>query len=305
MSVYDSNTDALADVVSETPEELFRHRSLWRDAARRFTRNKVAMIGLFFVIVLTFVALSAGVIAPKGYDNQVYVDAWQPPSREHPMGTDPFGRDVWTRIMYGARISLSVALVVNLVAFIVGMPVGAAAGWFGGGFDYALMRIVDIMSAFPTLLFAILLLSILGSGLVNLWIAMSVTSWIGVSRLVRGQVLSLREHDYTLAAQCIGASNWRIMRRHMLPNALAPLIVSLTLAIPSAIMTEAGLSFLGIGVNAPVPSWGKMLEEYLPYMQTYPYLSVFPAIMIAITMYSFTLMGDGLQEALDPTKVER
>jgi ABC-type dipeptide/oligopeptide/nickel transport system permease subunit len=263
------------------------------------------MISLFFAVLLALIALFAGLIAPEGYDHQVYTQAWQPPSREHPMGTDPFGRDVWTRIMYGALISLSVALVVNLVAFIIGVPVGAAAGWFGGWFDYALMRIVDIMSAFPTLLFAILLMSALGSGLVNLWIAMSVTSWIGVSRLVRGQVLSLREQDYTLAARCIGASNWRIMRRHMLPNALAPLIVALTLAIPSAIMTEAGLSFLGIGVNAPTPSWGKMLEEYLPYMQTFPYLSVFPAIMIAITMYSFTLMGDGLQEALDPTKAER
>jgi ABC-type dipeptide/oligopeptide/nickel transport system permease subunit len=280
------------------------HRSLWRDAARRFTRNKLAMVGLFFVILLTMIAIFAPVLAPEGYDHQVYADAWQPPSREHPMGTDPFGRDVWTRIMYGARISLAVALVVNTASLVIGMPIGASAGWFGGWFDYALMRIVDVMSAFPTLLFAILLMSMLGSGLINLFIAMSVTAWIGIARLVRGQVLSLREQDYTLAARCIGASNWRIIRRHMMPNTLAPLIVALTLGIPSAIMTEAGLSFLGIGVNAPTPSWGKMLNEYLPYMQTYPYLSVFPAIMIAITMFSFTLMGDGLREALDPTRKE-
>lgn len=281
-----------------------QHRSLWRDAARRFTRNKLAMVGLFFVILLTLIATFASVIAPEGYDHQVYADAWQPPSREHPMGTDPFGRDVWTRIMYGARISLAVALVVNMASLIIGMPVGALAGWFGGWLDYGLMRLVDVMSAFPTLLFAILLMSMLGSGLVNLFIAMSVTAWIAIARLVRGQVLSLREQDYTLAARCIGASNWRIIRRHMMPNTLAPLIVALTLGIPSAIMTEAGLSFLGIGVNAPTPSWGKMLNEYLPYMQTYPYLSVFPALMIAITMFSFTLMGDGLREALDPTSKE-
>jgi ABC-type dipeptide/oligopeptide/nickel transport system permease subunit len=280
------------------------HRSLWRDAARRFTRNKLAMVALFFVILLTLIAIFASVLAPEGYDHQVYAEAWQSPSREHPMGTDPFGRDVWTRIMYGARISLAVALVVNAAALLIGMPIGAGAGWFGGWFDYALMRFVDVMSAFPTLLFAILLMSVLGSGLINLFIAMSVTAWIGIARLVRGQVLSIREHDYTLAAQCIGASDWRIIRRHMLPNALAPLIVALTLGIPSAIMTEASLSFLGIGVNAPTPSWGKMLNEYLPYMQTYPYLSVFPAIMIAITMFSFTLMGDGLREALDPTRKE-
>jgi ABC-type dipeptide/oligopeptide/nickel transport system permease subunit len=166
------------------------------------------------------------------------------------------------------------------------------------------MRFVDVMSAFPSLLFAILLMSVLGSGLVNVFIAMSVTSWIGVARLVRGQVLSLREKDYTLAARCIGATNWQIIRRHMLPNSLAPIIVALTLGIPGAIMGEASLSFLGIGVNAPMPSWGKMLSEYLPYMQTHAYLSLFPAVMIAITMYSFTLMGDGLREALDPTRKE-
>jgi ABC-type dipeptide/oligopeptide/nickel transport system permease subunit len=295
-SVVEEGSDALTDTVE--------HRSLWRDAARRFTRNKLAMLALCFVILLTLIALFASVLAPEGYDHQVYSEAWQSPSREHPMGTDPFGRDVWTRIMYGARISLAVALVVNVTALLIGMPVGSSAGWFGGWFDYGLMRLVDIMSAFPTLLFAILLMSILGSGLINLFIAMSVTAWIGIARLVRGQVLTLREQDYTLAAQCIGASNLRIIRRHMLPNALAPLIVALTLGIPGAIMTEAGLSFLGIGVNAPTPSWGKMLSEYLPYMQTYPYLSVFPAIMIAITMFSFTLMGDGLREALDPTSKE-
>jgi ABC-type dipeptide/oligopeptide/nickel transport system permease subunit len=281
-----------------------QHRSLWRDAARRFTRNRLAMVGLFFVILLTLIATFASVVAPEGYDHQVYADAWQPPSREHPMGTDPFGRDVWTRIMYGARISLAVALVVNMASLIIGMPIGALAGWFGGWLDYGLMRLVDVMSAFPTLLFAILLMSMLGSGLINLFIAMSVTAWIAIARLVRGQVLSLREQDYTLAARCIGASNWRIIRRHMMPNTLAPLIVALTLGIPTAIMTEASLSFLGIGVNAPTPSWGKMLNEYLPYMQTYPYLSVFPALMIAITMFSFTLMGDGLREALDPTSME-
>ena len=166
------------------------------------------------------------------------------------------------------------------------------------------MRIVDVMSAFPTLLFAILLLSVLGSGLINLYIAMSVTSWIGIARLVRGQVLSLREQDYTMAARSVGATDWHIIGKHMLPNSLTPLIVALTLGIPSAIMTEAGLSFLGIGVNAPIPSWGKMLQEYLPYMQTYGYLSVFPAIMIAITMYAFTLFGDGLRDALDPSLKE-
>jgi oligopeptide transport system permease protein len=262
------------------------------------------MVGLVFVLALAAIAVLASVFAPEGYDKQVYVEAWQPPSNKHVMGTDPFGRDLWVRIMYGARISLSVALVVNATSLLIGMPIGAAAGWFGGWPDYALMRFVDVMSAFPSLLLAILLMSVLGSGLVNVFIVMSVTSWIGIARLVRGQVLALREQDYTMAARCIGASSWRIIRRHMMPNALAPLIVALTLGIPSAIMGEASLSFLGIGVNAPMPSWGKMLSEYLPYMQTHGYLSIFPALMIAVTMYGFTLMGDGLREALDPTRKE-
>ena len=290
-------TVANADALSGS----LKQRTLWGDAARRFSRNKLSVIALVGVIFLTFIAIFAPVLAPEGYDNQVYEDAWQFPSREHPMGTDPFGREVWIRIVYGARISLTVAAVVNLTALFIGMPIGAAAGWFGGLLDYTLMRIVDVMSAFPTLLFAILLLSVLGSGLINLYIAMSVTSWIGIARLVRGQVLSLREQDYTMAARSIGATDWHIIGKHMLPNSLTPLIVALTLGIPSAIMTEAGLSFLGIGVNAPIPSWGKMLQEYLPYMQTYAYLSIFPAIMIAVTMYAFTLFGDGLRDALDPS----
>lgn len=278
-----------------------RQRSLWRDAFWRFRRNKLAVTALALVAILVFIALTAGIFFPEGYDHQAYEDSWLFPSRQHLMGTDPFGRDVLARIMYGARISLAVAVVVNLVALLIGIPLGAASGWFGGVIDYGLSRIVDVMSTFPTLLFAILLMSILGSGLVNVFIAMSVTAWIATARLMRGQVLSLREQDYTLAARSIGATDWRILWRHMIPNALTPIIVTVTLGIPAAIIAEAGLSFLGVGVNPPMPSWGKMLNEYVPYMQTYGYLSIFPAIMIAITMYAFTLVGDGLRDALDPT----
>jgi ABC-type dipeptide/oligopeptide/nickel transport system permease subunit len=289
----------VADTSVLRPE--LRERSLWKDALRRFRRNKLSVAALTLVLLLTLMALSAGFFYPNGYDNQVYTETWEFPSAKHPMGTDPFGRDVLGRIMYGARISLAVAIVVNLTALVIGMPLGAAAGWFGGAMDYALMRIVDIMSTFPTLLFAILLMSMLGSGLVNVFIAMSVTGWISIARLVRGQVLSLREQEYTVAARAIGSTDWHIILRHMVPNSLTPIIVSVTLGIPSAIMGEAGLSFLGVGVNAPMPSWGKMLNEYVPYMQTFGYLSLFPALMIAITMYAFTLMGDGLRDALDPS----
>lgn len=291
-----------APAVAQTPVfagEL-KERSLWKDAVARFRRNKLSVGALVLVILLVLMAASAGLFYPKGYDNQVYTQTWEFPSAQHPMGTDPFGRDVLSRVMYGARISLAVAVVVNLTSLVIGLPIGAAAGWFGGAIDYTLMRIVDVMSTFPSLLFAILLMSVLGSGLVNVFIAMSVTSWIGIARLVRGQVLSLREQEYTVAARALGATNWHIILRHMVPNSLTPIIVTVTLGIPGAIMGEAGLSFLGVGVNPPMPSWGKMLNEYVPYMQTYGYLALYPAIMIALTMYAFTLMGDGLRDALDP-----
>lgn len=277
-----------------------RERTLLLDATRRFARNKLSMVALVLALALIIMAIFAPWLAPTHYDDQNYSVSWQRPSAQFPLGTDPFGRDLLSRIIYGARISLSVALVVNVVSFVVGMPVGALAGWYGGVIDYVLMRLVDLMSAFPTLLFALLMLSTIGGGLFNIYLALSVTSWIGIARLIRGQFLSLREQDYVLAARATGTPTWRILLRHLTPNALAPVIVSLTLGIPAAIMGEAGLSFLGIGVDPPTPSWGKMVSEYLPYIQTNWYLSTFPAIMIALTMYAFTLMGDGLQDALNP-----
>jgi oligopeptide transport system permease protein len=276
-------------------------RSLWRDAARRFAHNKLSVIGLIFVVAIILVAICAPLLAPHGYDHQEYMDSWLFPSWAHPLGTDPYGRDVLDRIIYGARISLSVALVVNVASLLVGAPLGAVAGWYGGGVDYLLMRIVDVISAFPTLLFAILMLTVLGSGLINIYLALTITSWIGIARLVRGQILSLREQEYVTAARAMGATDWRIISQHLLPNSLTPIIVAVTFGIPAAIMGEASLSFLGIGVDAPLPSWGKMLNEYLPYVQPYWYLSAVPGVAIALTMYAFTLMGDGLQAALDPT----
>lgn len=284
----------------KTPAIHLRERTLWGDAVRRFARNKLSVVALALALLLIALALFAPIVAPEGYDNQNYSVAWQSPSGDFLLGTDQFGRSLWSRIVYGARISLSVALVVNAVAFLIGAPVGALAGWYGGVIDYLLMRLVDVMSAFPTLLFALLMLSTIGSGLFNLYLALSITSWIGIARLIRGQFLSLREQEYVLAAHASGVPTWQILWRHMTPNALAPVIVTLTLGIPSAIMGEAGLSFLGIGVDPPIPSWGKMVSEYLPYVQTHWYLSTFPAIMIALTMYAFTLMGDGLQDALNP-----
>jgi ABC-type dipeptide/oligopeptide/nickel transport system permease subunit len=280
-------------------------RSLWRDAARRFARNRLSMIALVVVVILIFMALFAEVLAPEGYDYQVLDKAWQFPSWEHPMGTDPFGRDVLTRIIYGARISLAVGFITTLVALLIGMPLGALAAWYGGVVDYVVMRVIEVVNSVPNLLLGILIITLLGPGLRNVLLIFIVTGWMGIARLVRGQLLALRERDYVLAAHCIGASNRRIIATHLLPNSLPPIIVTVSLGIPIAILGEAGLSFLGIGINPPLPSWGRMLDDYLSAVQTHWYLPFFPGLMIAITMYAFTLMGDGLQDALDPTKMNK
>lgn len=277
-------------------------RSLWGDAARRFSRNLLSMISLGFIIILFIVAIFAGVLAPEGYDAQDYEQTWLYPSWEHPMGTDPFGRDVLTRIIYGARISLAIGFISNLVALAIGIPYGAVSAWYGGAVDYVLMRIIEIVNSVPNLLLGILIMSILGNGFRNLLFVFIVTGWMGIARLLRGQFLSLREQDYVQAAIGIGATNRRIIWHHLMPNSLPPIIIAVTLGIPGAILGEAGLSFLGIGINPPMPSWGRMLNDYLSAVQTHWYLAFFPGLMIALTMYAFTLMGDGLQDALDPTK---
>ncbi|HMN27121.1 MAG TPA: ABC transporter permease [Caldilineaceae bacterium] len=282
-----------------------RPRSLWRDSARRFARNRLSMVSLFIVLALIAMALFAEVLAPEGYDHQVFAEAWQFPSWQHPMGTDPFGRDVLTRVIYGARISLAVGFITTLVALVIGLPLGALAAWYGGAADYVIMRVIEVVNSVPNLLIGILIITLLGPGLRNVLLIFIVTGWMGIARLVRGQLLALRERDYVLASHCIGASNLRIITSHLLPNSLPPIIVTVTLSIPVAILGEAGLSFLGIGLNAPLPSWGRMLNDYLTAVQTHWYLPFFPGLMIAITMYAFTLMGDGLQDALDPTKVNK
>jgi oligopeptide transport system permease protein len=274
--------------------------SLWRDAGRRFARNRLAMSGCVGVVILVLLAIFAPWIAPSHYAKPHYDAVWQFPSPKWPMGTDGLGRDFLSRVIYGSRVSITVGVVVQLVAFAVGVPFGAIAGLYGGKADYLLMRVVDIASAFPRLLFAILLMTLLGSGLSNILIAIAVTSWIEVARLTRGQILSLREKEFIAAAVCLGAGSRRIVMRHLLPNCLTPLIVSLTLGIPRVIFTEAGLSFLGLGVNPPEPSWGLMVGESVAYIRYYWYMALFPAMMIGITMLAFTLTGDGLRDALDP-----
>lgn len=293
------STAAIHPEESPALESSLKHRGLLSDAWRRFRRNKLAMFGLFIVAMLVFAAILADFIAPYPFDEANITEALQFPSREHWMGTDEVGRDVYSRVVYGARVSLLVGLSAQVIALMIGVPLGLAAGLLGGTVDWVIMRLVEVMTALPALLIALLLISIFGGGLINVIIAIGLAAWIDTCRLLRAQLLSLRERDFVLAARTVGVKNYRIATRHLLPNAIAPLIVAITIGIPTAIFTEAGLSFLGLGVNDPVPSWGKMVGDALPYMRVYWYLGVFPTLAIALTMLGFTFVGDGLRDAFD------
>jgi oligopeptide transport system permease protein len=296
-----------------------QERGIYRDAARRFVRNKLAMVGLTLVIILLTIAILADdaiisiplgreprpVIARTPYDKIFFGPVGSFPGSEYWMGTDLVGRDLWSRIIHGARISLSIGILAQLLAFGIGIPLGAIAGWKGGRVDFLIMRLVDIMSALPTLLFAYLIMARLGAGFWNVMLAIGITTWISVCRLTRAQFLTLREKEFVEASRMIGANGWRIIRYHLLPNALAPIIVALTLGIPVAIFAEASLSFLGVGINPPMPSWGQMIgRDGITNMTYYWHLAFFPALMIAFTMLGFTLMGDGLRDALDPQMIQ-
>jgi ABC-type dipeptide/oligopeptide/nickel transport system permease subunit len=278
-----------------------KKRTLWRDAMRSFFKNRLAVFGLVVVVIFILLALFANVIAPTPYYRSVLSDSLQFPSDRHWMGTDAVGRDLLSRIIYGARTSLTVGFAVQLIAFGIGLPLGALAGLRGGWVDFIITRLLEVMTAFPGFLFAIFLMSILGNGLPNVILAIGVSSWIGVCRLTRGQLLALREREFVVSARSYGASDLRIVFRHLLPHALPALLIMLALGIPSAIFAEAGLSFLGVGINDPIPSWGKMVSESLGYLRVYWYMGLFPTLMIALAMFGFNFLGDGLRDALDPT----
>ena len=277
-----------------------RRASLWRDAWRRLLRNKLAMCGLIGVGLLLFLAVFADVVAPYAYDTQDFLHINEDPTWQFPMGTDLVGRDMLSRVIYGARVSLSVALISQFVILLIAVPLGAVAGYRGGWVDQVIMRMVDVFYAIPALLLAILVMSMLGRGIENLFIALILTGWLTLTRLTRAQVLSLRDKEYVKAARVAGAGGFRIVMRHMLPNALTPIVVAVTFGIPQLIFAEAALSFIGIGVNPPMPSWGQMVGEHQQYLRSSWWLAVYPTAAIAFTMLSFTFLGDGIRDALDP-----
>lgn len=277
--------------------------SLWGDAWRRLRRNKLAVLGLAVIVALCFVALFAPLLAGESLGYQNYDALYHPPewSRAYLFGADQLGRSILSRVIWGARVSMLVGLVAQAIVLAIGLPVGAVAGYFGGKVDLLLMRFVDVMYAFPQLLFVILLMSWWGRGLANIFLAIGLTGWVTLARLVRAQFLTLRERDFVVAARAIGATDTRLIVKHMLPNAMTPIIVALTFGIPTAIFTEAFLSFVGVGIGPPQTSWGVLLGENQEYLRTYPWMLVWPAAAISITMLSFTFLGDGLRDALDPS----
>jgi oligopeptide transport system permease protein len=288
--------------------------SLWRDALERLLKNRLAILGGIFVILFVLLAVFGPFITPYGYaETDITVvrenrGPANPGQGGHLLGTDILGRDLLSRIMDGARISMTVALVVQITVLLIGVPIGALAGWFGGRVDNLLMRFTDITYAFPDLLFIILLTVVFKDtwfggavdGLLLVFVAIGIVSWVGVARLVRGQMLSLKETEYVEAARAIGVPDRKIVTRHLLPNAIGPIIVAVTLGIPGAILAEALLAFIGIGANVPRASWGTLITEGQIWMSSEPHLLIFPAIAIALALLSFTFLGDGLRDALDP-----
>lgn len=315
-----------------------KRESLWQDALRRLMRNRAAVLGGTVIVLLILGAIFADKIALKPYETQILNDQNKVPSwlltvfptmkpyaqisEGYPLGADYVGRDLFSRIVYGSRVSLAVAFVGPIISLLVGVIYGSISGYFGGAVDNWMMRIVDVLYAFPSLLFIILLMAFFRTsashiqpgtfaaalngldedlgGMLFIFIGIGLTAWETMARLTRGQVLSIREKEYVEAAHTIGANNWRIMFKHILPNILGPLIVNETLAIPAYISTEAFLSFIGLGVNAPTPSWGAMISDGSRVVRTYPNQAIFPAMALAVTMFAFNFLGDGLRDAFDP-----
>jgi ABC-type dipeptide/oligopeptide/nickel transport system permease subunit len=280
-------------------QEQVKYRGFWAGAWRRFRRNKLAVAGLIFSVLITFVAIFAPILTPYEYDKPNFGAIKQPPTLAHPMGTDRLGRDMETRIMYGARAMLLVGILTQLAGLIVGVPLGIVAGYGGGFLDWLVTRLIDLFSALPWYLIVLFMVMVLSPSLQNLIIALTITAWVGTARIVRGMSFSIREQDYIEASRALGIPTWRVLVNHMLPQ-IAPLLLwTFAAGIPVAIFAEASMSFIGMGVRPPQPSWGQMLNEAAADWQSIPHLFFFPSLMITLSVLAFTGLADGLREALD------
>lgn len=294
---------------------------LWRDAFRRLRKSPLAFASGLLLLGLVVVAILAPVVAPFPYEEQHYDALTRPPGAPYWLGTDALGRDILSRLIFGARISLTVGLVVQAVILLIGVPAGLIAGFYGGKIDTVLMRLVDVLYSIPSLLFIIVVMTFLRArfqtahggfggalaslddrtgGLVGVFIGIGLINWMPAARLVRSQVVSLKRKEFVEAARALGAGDRRIMAQHLLPNVVATIVVTATLGIPQAIIYEAGISFLGLGARPPMPSWGLMISEAIPNLRAYPYMLVSPALALSLTVLAFNFLGDGLRDALDP-----
>jgi oligopeptide transport system permease protein len=294
MNVAESATLALDTEVQET-----RYASFWVGAWRRYRRNKLAMFGVVYATLIVLVAIFAPVLTPYDYDEIDPENALLGPSREHPMGTDLLGRDMLTRIMYGARPMLLVGIISGLAGLAIGVPIGIMAGYMGGVFDWIVTRLIDLFSALPWYLIVLYMVMVLSPSLRNLILAMTITGWVSSCRLTRGLTFSVRAQDYVEAARALGIPTPRILSYHILPQSAPLLLWGFAAGIPTAVFAEAGLSFLGLGIRPPQPSWGQMLADAGNYWQYWPHMFIFPSFMITTSVLAFQGIADGLRKALD------
>ncbi len=290
-----------AELDWENPQQI----GLWTDAWTRFRRNRLAVGSLAFVVLLVSVAIIAPILQRFGIlqdpTAQDVVNSYAGPGAAHHIfGTDDLGRDVLSKVIFGSQVSLAIGILVQAIVIVIGGTIGLTAGYFGGWIDNLLMRFTDIMYAFPDLLFVLIIVAALGPTFLNIFVAIGLVSWVGLARLVRGQVLSIKEKEYVEAANAAGSSPLKIILKHLLPNSLGPVIVTLTFGIPAAIFTEAVLDFLGVGLRPPQPSWGVMVFEGYAAVDAYPSLVIIPCAALSLTMLAFNFIGDGLRDALDP-----
>src|SRR6056297_739130 len=281
-------------------EEKLRSESLWTISFRRLRKSRTAVLGIIIIILFTLIAFFAPYIAPYDPMEQNFIKSFRPPSAEHYLGTDEFGRDVFSRIIYGARISLQIGFIAVFISLVVGVSVGLAAGYYGGWIDMVVMRLMDLMLSFPYILLALVIMSILGPGIYNAMIAIGIVYVPQYARVVRSSVLSVKKKEYVLAAQALGANDFRIILKHVFLNSMAPIIIQTTLSIGRAIINAAGLSFLGLGAQPPTPEWGAMLSNGQDFLRNAPWIATFPGIAIALLVLGFNLVGDGLRDAFDP-----
>jgi oligopeptide transport system permease protein len=276
-------------------------RTFWQDAWAKLRRHPIGMTGLVIVLAIALVAIFGPLFLHGSYSDQDLALTYaEPGTPGHPFGTDNLGRDVLVRLLYGARISLTVGIVSTLISLVIGVIYGAVSGYFGGKVDNIMMRFVEIVAAVPELLYMILLTQVLKPGLTTILLVIGATSWLSMARMVRGEVLTLKEREFVMAARTMGTKPWQIIMRHLIPNVMGPIIVTLTVGIPSAIFFESFLSFIGLGVSAPMASWGMMASEAASGLRSYPYLLFYPAAAIGLTLLGFQFLGQGLRDALDP-----